>query len=135
MLADVTQPASGGAETIRWYHHDQLGSTRALTNAAGDVIGTYTYTPFGELNASTGTAATPFGFAGDYKDPETGYLYLRARYYDPHTAQFLTRDPIEPITREAYTYAGNNPINRVDPTGLDWWDPARQHPPGYRGRG
>ncbi len=38
-------------------------------------------------------------------------------------SRFLTRDPIEAITREAYSYAGNDPINRVDPTGLDWWDP------------
>lgn len=38
-------------------------------------------------------------------------------------ARFLTRDPLESITREPYSYTGNNPINRTDPTGLDWWDP------------
>ena len=42
----------------------------------------------------------------------------RARCYDPVTGQFLTRDPLEAITRSAYGYAGNNPINMVDPTGL-----------------
>ena len=38
-------------------------------------------------------------------------------------ARFLTRDPAEAITREPYGYTGNNPINRTDPTGMDWWDP------------
>lgn len=38
-------------------------------------------------------------------------------------ARFLTRDPIEAVTRSAYGYAGNNPTNRTDPTGLEWWDP------------
>jgi len=57
---------------------------------------------------------------GEYIDPETGFQYLRARYYDPATAQFLTRDPIETITRSAYSYVEGNPLNRTDPTGLDW---------------
>lgn len=38
-------------------------------------------------------------------------------------ARFLTRDPLEAITREPYGYTGNNPINRTDPTGMDWYDP------------
>lgn len=41
-----------------------------------------------------------------------------ARYYDPTTGQFLTRDPAEAITRSAYGYAYNNPLNLIDPTGL-----------------
>lgn len=117
VLADITSPATG-AETIRWYHHDQLGSTIALTDAAGGVLATYAYTPFGELAASTGTATTPMAWAGEYHDTETGYVYLRARHYDPATGQFLTRDPIEPITRSAYGYVSNNPLNATDPTGM-----------------
>jgi len=41
-----------------------------------------------------------------------------ARYYDPASGQFLTRDPIAALTRAAYAYAGNNPTNFTDPTGL-----------------
>jgi hypothetical protein len=41
-----------------------------------------------------------------------------ARYYDPTTGQFLTRDPITPITREPYGYVYGNPLNNTDPTGL-----------------
>lgn len=44
--------------------------------------------------------------------------YLRARYYDPSTAQFLTRDPIVAVTRSPYAYVAGNPLNRTDPSGL-----------------
>lgn len=64
----------------------------------------------------------PFGFAGEYQDKETGLYYLRARYYDPRTGAFLTRDPLEPITATPYAYAANDPINLVDPLGLAPWD-------------
>ncbi|MGH9197837.1 MAG: RHS repeat-associated core domain-containing protein, partial [Acidimicrobiia bacterium] len=47
-------------------------------------------------------------------------VYLRARYYDPATGQFLTRDPIEAATREPYGYVGGNPLNATDPSGLIW---------------
>lgn len=55
-------------------------------------------------------------------DPETGLQYLRARYYDPGTGQFLTRDPAEALTREPYAYAGDNPLSFTDPSGLDIFD-------------
>lgn len=118
VTADITTPDIG-AETIRWYHQDQLGSTRTLTDNAGNIIGTAAYTPHGQQSAATG-ATTPIGWAGEYRDAETGLTYLRARYYDPTTAQFLTRDPLEVLTRSAYGYAGNDPINQTDPTGLFW---------------
>ena len=108
--------------TVLHYHHDQLGSTRALTNASGAVVASFTYDPYGRLAAKTGTATTPLGFAGQYTDAETGFQYLRARYYDPAMGQFLTRDPLEALTREAYGYAAGNPINLTDPSGLAPWD-------------
>ena len=61
---------------------------------------------------------TPFGYAGAYTDAESGLQYLRARYYDPQTAQFLTRDPLLPQTGQAYGYAGQSPLNATDPRGL-----------------
>lgn len=54
-----------------------------------------------------------------------------ARYYDPTTAQFLTRDPIEPITQQPYQYANGDPLDRVDPLGLcGWTDPFDCNPVG-----
>lgn len=57
-------------------------------------------------------------------DPETGLIYLRNRYYDPTTAQFITPDPPFAITGSRYGYAGNDPINNDDPNGLSWYNPC-----------
>jgi hypothetical protein len=51
-------------------------------------------------------------------DPDSGFYYLRARYYDPSTAQFVGKDPAVGSTREPYAYVRDNPLNKVDPTGL-----------------
>jgi uncharacterized protein RhaS with RHS repeats len=56
------------AGQARYYHDDQLGSTRALTDQDGQPVATYTYTPYGKLKASTGMATNPFGYAGQYTD-------------------------------------------------------------------
>jgi RHS repeat-associated protein len=107
------------AGTVTYYHHDQIGSTRLLTSSSGSVVASFTYDPFGKLAGSTGTTTTPFGFAGQYTDAETGFIYMRARYLDPATGQFTSRDPIEQLTRQPYGYVRNNPLNLIDPTGLD----------------
>ncbi|MEA2645409.1 MAG: hypothetical protein QOE92_492 [Chloroflexota bacterium] len=44
--------------------------------------------------------------------------YLRARYYDPATAQLTTRDPAVGVTNQPYDYVDGNPLNLVDPSGL-----------------
>jgi RHS repeat-associated protein len=105
-------------EAPGYLHHDQLGSTRLLTGESGEVSAGFSYEPYGGLESAIGTATSPFGFAGQYTDAETGLQYLRARFYDPTTEQFLTRDPIEEQTRQAYGYARQNPLNLVDPSGL-----------------
>jgi RHS repeat-associated protein len=114
--------------TVLYYHQDQLGSTRALTDSTGAVQATYTYDAYGNPNGKTGAADTPFKFAGQYTDAESGYQYLRARYYDPATAQFLSRDPIVDLTRQAYSYVDNNPVNGTDPTGLLRLPTSGEHP-------
>lgn len=60
---------------------------------------------------------------GQYTDPETGLIYLDNRYYDPTTGQFITSDPLEAVTQQPYAYAGDDPINETDPTGLFGWNP------------
>ena len=106
-----------GSGNVTYLHQDQLGSTRLLTNSSGGVVATYTYDAYGSTMAKTGTASTPLGYAGQYTDPESGLIYLRARYYDPATGQFLSRDPAVSMTGEPYSYAVDNPLNRTDPSG------------------
>src|SRR5262249_25701182 len=106
--------------TITYLHQDQQGSTRLLTNDTGAVAGTYTYDPYGNITSHTGSATTPIQYDAQYTDTETGYQYLRTRYYDPVTGQFLSRDPITAATGQPYEYANNDPLTEADPTGLCW---------------
>lgn len=48
-------------------------------------------------------------------DAEPGLIYLRARYYDPATGQFLEPGPAGGDHAESYGYAGDNPLNGTDP--------------------
>lgn len=109
--------------TATYLHEDQQGSVRLLTGEAGSVIGSYDYTPWGNVSGHTGSATSNLQFDGQYTDAETGYQYLRARYYDPATGQFLTPDPIYPITQSRFGYAANNPQDFSDPLGL-WGLPS-----------
>jgi RHS repeat-associated protein len=106
--------------SVLYYHQDRLGSTRALTNQAGTVVATATYDPYGRPAGSSQTAqlTNPFGYAGEYSDAESGLVYLRARYYEPATGQFLSRDPAVALTQSAYGYVGDNPLNGTDDAGL-----------------
>jgi RHS repeat-associated protein len=56
-------------------------------------------------------------FDGQYTSSDTGLIYMRARTYDPSTAQFLSVDPFVALTGEPYSYAEDDPINRYDPSG------------------
>jgi RHS repeat-associated protein len=101
-----------------YHHHDQLGSTRVLTNSSGEVIGTYRYGPNGAIWKQTGTG-TSIGFAGQFRlNTQKQLIYLRARVYDPATAQFLSPDPLAAVSGETYAYAAANPVNFTDPLGL-----------------
>ncbi|MFB0535678.1 MAG: RHS repeat-associated core domain-containing protein, partial [Anaerolineae bacterium] len=71
---------------------DGLGSLRHWTDASSQVTYAARYAPFGTLLWQQGTAPGPWGFAGEFQDP-AGLLYLWARWYDPATGRFLTRDP------------------------------------------
>jgi RHS repeat-associated protein len=103
--------------TVTYLHHDQAGSTRLLTGSTGTVTGKCTYTAYGTPTCE-GTTTTPLGYDAQYTSSDTGHIYLRAREYDPATAQFLTVDPIANLTRAPYNYANDNPINYTDRTGL-----------------
>jgi RHS repeat-associated protein len=102
---------------VEYLHHDQSGSTRLLTGSTGTVTGKCSYSSYGTPTCE-GTATTPLGYDAQYTSTDTGLIYLRARTYDPATAQFLSRDPLAAISGEPYSYAGDNPVNYSDPTGL-----------------
>jgi RHS repeat-associated protein len=111
----IEQISSGG--TVSYLHHDQAGSTRLITGSAGTITGKCSYSAYGAPSCE-GTSTTPLGYDAQYTSQDTGLIYMRARAYDPATAQFLSVDPFVALTGEPYSYAGDNPVNYSDPTGL-----------------
>ena len=101
-----------------FFYRDVQGSTVGVADANGNVVATVTYDPYGNPTATVGSFATPLGYDGQVTDAESGLIYLRARYYDPASGQFLSRDPLVASTGRAFGYAGGNPLNAQDPTGL-----------------
>jgi RHS repeat-associated protein len=102
-----------------WYHDDALGSTSAITSSDETVTSTYKYYAFGDVLTSSGTLTNAFKYVGGlgyYSDPDSGLLLLRARYYWPGIARFLSRDATS--AGRLYAYAHNNPIVFTDPEGL-----------------
>lgn len=109
-----------------FYHFDRMGSTLALTDKNGDPTDAYAYGPFGEplAHSSPGTPSTqPFTYIGAFGVRAEGPLHhMRARYYDPMTARFLSRDPLAPRlddlkSTNRYAYASQNPLLYLDPEG------------------
>jgi RHS repeat-associated protein len=103
--------------------HDGAGSVREMLDAHAVVQDTVTYDSFGVKIAETGSSPNEFRFAGEQLDPESGLVYLRARYYDPMLGRFLAPEPrrdrlLSVDTRDHhYSYAANDPVNRRDPSG------------------
>jgi RHS repeat-associated protein len=104
--------------TVNYFHQDQLGSTRALTDSAGATAASYTFDAYGNLTSTPPTLSNPFQFAGQYSDSESALYYLRHRYYEPATGQFISADLLVIATRHAYAYVGNSPISQTDNSGM-----------------
>ena len=85
-------------------------------------IPTQPNTPYGKLISHDGDATNSFLFTGEQYDSEIKSCYLRARYYNPNIARFLSRDSYDgkiadPLSQNHYLYAGGNPVVYVDPSG------------------
>jgi RHS repeat-associated protein len=109
-----TQADSSGTVTPL---RDVLGSTVALTDATGNIVRSYTYDPFGNTVAGSGSASTSFQYTGRENDG-TGLYYYRARYYSPALQRFISEDPLGPAAFDnLYAYTLDSPLNLVDPHG------------------
>ena len=120
LLACVTTVARAG--THHYYYTDPQGTVLAKADASGAIIATYDYAPYGTAVASMSPAPNGPGYTGHVNDPDTGLVYMQARYYDPEMGRFLSVDPIGlgasfSSSFNRYSYAFNNPVVLSDPTG------------------
>ncbi|MEO7065328.1 MAG: RHS repeat-associated core domain-containing protein [Rhodanobacter sp.] len=110
------------ADTVTYVYTDPQGTVLAEADAQGNIIARYDYAPYGAPVASLGSPPDGPGYTGHVNDPDTGLVYMQARYYDPAVGRFLSTDPVVPSAGalfgfNRYDYANNNPINHTDPDG------------------
>jgi len=107
------------AGTHHYYYTDPQGTVLAKADASGTIVATYDYAPYGTAVASMSPAPNGPGYTGHVNDPDTGLVYMQARYYDPAVGRFLSVDPVSAVAKfSRYTYASNNPITNIDPDGM-----------------
>ncbi len=114
---------------LYFYHTDALGSVIAMTSVNGVVEEKYRYSPFGRTTIydrsgseiARSAIGNPYMFTARRLDEESGLYYYRARMNKPEIGRFLQTDPLGYIdTINPYAYCANNPLNRIDPWGLNW---------------
>ena len=144
--------------TVQSYFYDENGSVLGITyggenyyfrknfrndvlailNASGEVVVEYSYDPWGNILAVTGTLAStlgadnPFRYRGYYYDTESCFYYLNSRYYDAKVCRFVNADLVvagvggDLRGYNLYTYCFNNPVNRRDLSGnwCEWIESA-----------
>ncbi|MEE3329684.1 MAG: RHS repeat-associated core domain-containing protein, partial [Myxococcota bacterium] len=135
--ADDVLTMDRGGQTY-YYLENDMGSSGALTNAAGNVVENYVYDGYGGVTITDGAGAAvpatawgtaqsaldnPYRFTARRFDEETGLYHFRARTFDPGKGRFLQRDPMGYVqgVMNLYAYVDGMPTKATDPTGRVQW--------------
>jgi RHS repeat-associated protein len=133
----VTKRFFGEGEQISgvnyFFTRDHLGSVREMTDASGAIQARYDYDPYGRRTKISGSLDADFAFTGDYYHAASGLYLTLYRAYDSDLGRWPNRDPIqERGGLNLYAYVANNPVNKIDPRGLEGGD-AEANPGGVNG--
>jgi len=108
------------AGTVTYVYTAPQGTPLAEADASGNITATFDYAPYG--SQALGTPPDGPGYTGHVNDPESGLVYMQARYYDPAVGRFVSTDPVGPgvgnvFNFNRFAYANNNPVVNMDPDG------------------
>ncbi len=118
--------------TLYHFYRNLQGDIIAITDDIGEVVANYSYDAWGVCTITSDTSGVaiakvnPFRYRGYYFDSETGFYYLRSRYYDPIIGRFINADDPnvlllagkEPLGANLFTYCFNDPVNMIDTIGM-----------------
>jgi RHS repeat-associated protein len=121
-------------DVVYYLHSDHLGSTSLTTDITGTVVAETRYLPYGEERWKNEAQPTDFTFTGQRAERGFGLMDYNARYYDSYLNRFISADTVvpeagNPQSLNRYSYAINNPLGYIDPSGHDgepWWTRAIQ---------
>jgi RHS repeat-associated protein len=131
--ADGILLATYDVNGLHFYLTDPLGSRRAQTDYAGVLEQTCQSLPYGDGETCFPTPTENL-FTGKERDAESGLDYFGARYLSSSMGRFMSpdwsatpaaipfADPADPQSLNQYSYVKNNPLNRTDPNGHNWFD-------------
>ena len=105
-----------------FYHNDHLGTPQEITDEKGKIVWSGGYKAYGYCRVTAiSKIINNFRFQGQYFDSETGLHYNVFRYYDSFIGRYITRDPVKYFSDDfnLYCYVKNDPLNLIDPLGLE----------------
>ena len=117
-LAQVFDNAKDGKQYLAYFHNDQIGIPREMTDIHGNLLWYGEYTAWGRLKKDGRVyknAHQPFRLQNQYYDEETGLHYNFFRYYESDSGRFINQDPIRLI--------GGDNLYFFSPNTQDWYDP------------
>ena len=110
------------AGKVAYIYTDIQGTPVMESDAQGHITARYDYTPYGAAVQGLSGSPNGPGYTGHVNDPDTGFVYMQARYYDPAMGRFLSIDPVSPVPSNSfnfnrYSYGNLAPVTYMDPDG------------------